>query len=125
MSEDVKRLGKPKKKVVAKVLVEEGLSLREAASVLGLSKDTIARYAKEEVPDKLGQFETRIKEAFGVKEQVVAAKALARIDERIATAKISEALEVYKTMMGKGQDKGPVVPIQINNLINEDRERFK
>lgn len=118
---DPKLLSKSKKKVVAKVLVDEELSYRDAGSILGLSKDTIARYIREETPENLRQFETRIKEAFTIRESIVAAKALARIDKQVTTAKISEALEVYKTMTGNNTEHPQ---INIFNMVEKDRQKY-
>jgi predicted transcriptional regulator len=98
---NLKLLPKPEKKVVAKVLTGKGFSLRMIGEMLGVSKDTVSRYSDNPTPDELIQFETEIESHFKIKENIVAAKALARMDEKMTTSRINEALDVYKVMRGK------------------------
>ena len=114
MNQDLTNLPKSKKKVVAKVLSEKELSLSQIGTLLGVDPSTAMRYRNAEVPEKMQEFAMKIREAFEMKEQVVAAKALARIDESMARARIGEALEVYKVMMGKDR---PQTNIRVNNII--------
>ena len=115
MREDLSRLPKSKKKVVAKVLSENEMSLRNIGTLLGVSKDSVNRYIDDPTPDSLRQYETDVRAAFTMREQVVAAKALARIDESMGRARITEALEVYKVMMGK--DSKVQTNVQVNNFV--------
>lgn len=101
MENDLTKLPKPEKKVISKVLSEKGMTLREIGLLLGCSDATAMRYAQAETPEKLKQFEAEIEQQFKTKEDVVAAKALARLDEKIASSRINEALEVYKAMREK------------------------
>lgn len=55
--DDLKLLPPPEKKVAAKVLIENGYSLRKAEEILGMDKDTVNRYAKQPTPDEMRQFE--------------------------------------------------------------------
>ncbi len=113
---DLKLLPSGEKKVVAKVLRERGFSLRQIEKILGVSDSSVLLYSKLETPDELKQFEAEIEKQFSIKENIIAAKALARMDQKITTAKISEALEVYKTI----KSRGTTVAVQVNNF-NADK----
>lgn len=103
MVKDLQILPKDKIKVAAKVLHEGGLSLSQVATILGVSDSSVSRWDDLPTPDKLQEFELFLRKQFDTKEKIVAAKALSRMDSKMDTARIGEALEVYKVMMNKGQ----------------------
>jgi len=113
MTDNLKMLPPPQKKVAAKVLVNEGYSTRTVEDILGIDHATVARYAKKDTPEALRQFETELIAAFALKEHQIAAKALRRIDTKIESAFIMDALEIYKSMRGKGVAG---VNVQVNNF---------
>lgn len=121
MTQDLKSLPKSKKKVVSKVLEDSGFTLSQIGTLLGVSPPTAMRYADGEVPDSLKEFEMKIKEAFTMKEQMIAAKALARMDEAMARARISEALDVYKVMMGKDSKNQTNVQVNVTPILGDKK----
>lgn len=124
---DLKLLSPPEKKVISKVLKNKGFSLRMIASLLDVSPATAMRYSDNPTPEELKQFETEIQEHFSIKEEVVAAKALARMDEKMATSRINEALDVYKVMRGKGETNINVAQNQQTTYIiqtTKDEQEF-
>lgn len=104
--DNLKDLPKHQKKVTAKVLVQEGYSLREVEDILGISDSSASRYAQEETPENLKEFEAKIAKVFRVHEHRIAAKALRRLDDIVPRARVNEALDVYKVMTGKDQKQG-------------------
>lgn len=57
MTDELKKLSPPEKKVVAKVLYDMGWASRKIEGWLGISDDTIRRAAAQPVPEELRQFE--------------------------------------------------------------------
>ncbi len=100
---DLQKLPPPERKVACNVLRRLGFSYGQIGQIVGVPRTTAFDYAQLEVPTDpdLERFRTELEAAFSDYEVILAAKAAARIDETIARAKISEALEVYKTMRGK------------------------
>ncbi len=117
MPDDLKLLPPPEKKVAAKVLVNEGYSTRDVEELLGVDHVTVSRYAKQETPDEMKRFETQLTNIFAIKEHQIAAKALRRIDSKIDTAIIMDALEIYKSLRGKNVSG---INVQVNNF-NADK----
>ena len=113
---DLKLLSPPEKKVVAKVLRNKGFSLRMIEDILGVSDNSALRYSKLETPEELTQFEAEIENQFKIKENIVAAKSLARLDEKIVSSRINEALDVYKVMRGKDN---PLINIENKQNITQ------
>lgn len=124
ISKKIVKLDKRRKKVVAKVGVDYGHSYREIGRLLGLSKDTIGRYAKEEIPSDLRQFETQVKDLFTEQKFVLSARCIARLQELVPRERrISEVVKAAEYAEGISKGGDVTVPIQFN--INEDREKFK
>ena len=61
MTDNLRELPPPEKKVAAKELILNGYSLRQVEGILGIDKDTASRYANQETPEDLRQFETIFK----------------------------------------------------------------
>lgn len=120
--DNLKQLPKPEKQVVAKVLVDKGFSLREVERILGVSDSSVLKYSKLETPEELKQFQAELEVQFKTKESIVAAKALAVMDEKITRARISEALEVYKAMRGNSNQGS--VNVQINNVLEDKKSQY-
>ena len=116
MTNELKTLPKPEKKVAAKVLVNEGYSTREIEELLDADHSSVARWAKLDTPLELKKFEERLCDVFRQREHIVAAKALRRVEETVPRARILEALEVYKNMRGIG---GAAAKIQTPNMSVE------
>lgn len=73
MTDDLKELPPPEKKVAAKVLTEAGYSSRRLEDMLGMDNVSIWRASQEATPDDLKQFETDFQIAIGdMKKQGVA-----------------------------------------------------
>lgn len=113
MTDNLKLLPPPEKKVVAKVLVNEGFSTRDVEEILGVDHTSVSRYAKKDTPEELRRFETELIAVFTIKEHQIAAKALRRLDTKIDSAMIMDALEIYKSMRGKGV-AGQNIALQFN-----------
>lgn len=117
MSKDeLKKLTKPEKKVAAKVMKEEGYSLREIEDILGVSDSAVLRYSREQIPEELKQFEATLKSMFEDKERILAAKAFRRVDNRIDYAQIMDAWQIYKDLRGKGASPQILQQINANKL---------
>lgn len=101
MTDDLKTLPPKEKRVASKVLINEGYSTREVEEILGVDHSSVSRYAKQDTPEELQQFETKLINIFRQTEHRIAAKALRRLESTIDRARINEALEVYKEMKGK------------------------
>lgn len=121
MPNDLKLLPPPEKKVACSVLQKLGFSYRQIGEIAGVSKDSAQRYAVVPIPDDMRQFETNLNLAFKDFENVLAAKAMTRMDETIARARIGEALEVYKAMKG---EKASATNVQINNIIGDKKQEY-
>lgn len=118
MIEELAQLPPPEKKVVAKVLYRRGYSTREIEDILeGVSDSSVLRYAEMETPDELKQFEAKIEQSFADRELRVAAKSLRRIEDKIPSAQIKDALAVYQAMRNK-----PNAQIAIQNNMTIDFE---
>lgn len=76
-------LTKAEEKVAAKVLIEQGYSSREIEQWLGVSDSSALRYAKEETPEALTQFEAEFKEAIEEKKKEGLGMVMKRIQEII------------------------------------------
>lgn len=120
MIDSLKELPSIEKKVAAKVLYHRGFSLRQVEKILGVSDSSVLLYSKLETPEELKQFQADLELQFKDKEQIVAAKALARMDEKISTAKITEALDIYKVMSGRDNN----IAVQVNNITAEKQQKY-
>jgi len=120
---DLKLLSPPEKKVASKVLRNRGFSLRQIENILGVSDSSALLYSKLETPEELTQFQAELEKQFTIREDIVAAKALSRIDNKMATARINEALDVYKVMRGKEQGGG--VMVNIKQEFQKEAEEYK
>jgi len=123
MVSDLSKLPGPQRKVAAKVLYNEGYTLREIEEIVGYDHTYIADLAKLDTPEKLEGFEKRLINIFQQTENRIAAKSLKRIEERIPYAKIDEALDVYKAMRGK---ESPIISQQFNKfeVVNQDGKQI-
>jgi hypothetical protein len=119
MTSDLSKLPPPQRKVAAKVLWEEGYTLRQIEDIVGYDHSYIADLAKLDTPEKLEGFEKRLLDIFRHTENRVAAKSLKRIEEKIPFAQIDEALDVYKAMRGK---ETAIISQQFNKfeVVNQD-----
>jgi predicted transcriptional regulator len=61
MTTDLKQLPPPEQKVAAKVLQQSGYSTKRMGELLGIDRTTAWRYAQEQTPEELQQFETDFK----------------------------------------------------------------
>jgi hypothetical protein len=121
MTDDLKLLPPPQAKVACSVLDRLGFSYGQIEKITGVKRVTAWRYAKAPIPEDMKHFESELNDMFSDMETIVAAKALARLDEKMAIAKISEALEVYKIMRNKQDAK---VGIQVNTMISDMKNKY-
>lgn len=120
---DLKELPAPEKKVVAKVMTEQGFSSRKIEEITGIDHATVARYAKEQTPDDMIQFETEFAGIVRDKKNKILYKGLDRIEALIPQeAKISEVVKAIETVEGKSNNNSPAV--QVNTFINTKKDEY-
>lgn len=113
MTENLKQLSPPEKKVAAQVLVKNGYSTRTVEDLIGMDHATIAKWAKEETEEGYRQFSTRFEKELNMWKKQGVAMIHKRMQELIPTegkldqlVKAGEYLEGKNTNVNIGQIGG-------------------
>ena len=124
----MKRMGKPKKEVMAKVLRDqEGMTYSDIGEWLGVSNDTARRYALiPQTPEALIEFESN----FAVIVRGMQYEGIAKVNERLLTLlenerKISEVVKAGEYFQGgRAKSEAPNIQVNIANILDKEREEY-
>ncbi len=106
-----------------KALRDLDFTVKEVADLLGISERTVYRLSREEVDAEWQESVTIIKRLVRTKEEQVASKALAMIEEKLPRAQFRELVGLYKVIRELQIGQAPAVANQIN--IDGERITFK
>lgn len=124
---NLKKFGKPKKEVAAKVLREkEGMTYSQIGEWLGISDDTARRYAMiAKTPDSLQEFEVEFsKMVKGMQYEGIHA-VHKRLSELVPNErKISEVVKAGEFYQGGAKSGAPNINVNIANILDKERETF-
>jgi hypothetical protein len=122
MTDNLKLLPPPEKKVAAKVLYNMGWASRKIEKWLGISDDTVLRAAQLPTPEELRQFEAEFTTTInGIKKEGLALT-INQIMKRLPSERRLDTLvKVAEYFEGK---KEPTTAIQINNYLKKEKDEF-
>ncbi|MBC7076717.1 MAG: hypothetical protein H5T92_00150 [Synergistales bacterium] len=123
MKDDLKLLPRPAKVEAVKALKELDFTFEQIAETLGIGVRTAKRYINEQTDEEWHEFSTQVKRLIKVKEEQVASKALAMIEEKMPRAQFRELVGLYKVIREIQIGRMPSVANQIN--IDGERVTFK
>ena len=106
-----------------KALRDLDYTVKEVADLLGISERTVYRLSREELDEEWQKSVSIIKRLVAVKEEQVASKALAMIEEKMPRAQFRELVGLYKVIREIQIGRMPSVANQIN--IDGERVTFK
>lgn len=92
-------------KVTAKAMKEVGFTYDSIGDFLGVSKSTAYRYVKEMSGDDWQQFREFVSKYAIIKESGVLFKVLDMLDSQMSSAKYSELVSLYQTILRRRDDK--------------------
>lgn len=99
MEENLSLLDKDRKQVIAKSLLDLNYSATEISRLLEIDRSTVYRYSKEPTPEELLQFATEFKTALMVKQHLILAKVLRKIEVMVdKTLDFNAVLKAYEIM---------------------------
>jgi predicted transcriptional regulator len=97
ISENLTILNKDQKQVVAKSLMDLNYSATEISRLLDIDRTTVYRYSKEPTPEDLQQFATEFKTSLMMKQHLILAKIIRRIDQLVdRTFDLKGLLKAYE-----------------------------
>ena len=102
MTEELKALPPPEKKVAAKILYQMGWGSRKIEEWLGVSDSSVVRYKDEQTPEDLKQFEAEFEAAIRDMKQQGVAMAQKRLLELIPKERrIDQVVKAAEYLEGK------------------------
>ena len=124
----MKRMGKPKKEVMARVLkYNEDMTDSNIGKWLGVSDSTARRYAvATKTPDSLVEFERE----FALIVRGMQYEGIAKVNERLLTLlenerKISEVVKAGEYFQGgRAKSEAPNIQVNIANILDKEREEY-
>lgn len=106
MKNSLTELPPPEKKVAAKALYRLGWGSRQVEKMLGISDDSVRRYAQEATPDELRHFEAEFNRAIGDMKREGIAIAQQRLHELIPKERrIDQVVRAAEYFEGKNQQQ--------------------
>lgn len=116
MKNKLEELPTPEKKVVAKTLILNGYSSRKVEDILAIDHNTALRYAEEETPEDLRQFETIFKNRLEDQKKIGIDLVHKRLIELIPRERRIESIVKAGEFLDGRNIQGNT-NIQINNVI--------
>ena len=113
---EIKKLPKPAKVAATKALSELDFTQQQIAEILGIGERSVFRYLREETDERWRAFGENIKKLIRIKEEEIAAKCLAQIEEKMPKAKFYELVGLYKTIRELQKPTTPLVAQQFGNI---------
>jgi len=112
-----KNLSKPAKQAIVKAYTDLGFSIRKIAEIMGVGKNTVARYQKAELEEEWRQFSDTIKKIYLEQSFELAELAYKKIKEKIDKAKFYELVGLYKTVRELQQTQTKQEGVNIDKAI--------
>jgi len=112
-----KNLSKPAKQATVKAYTDLGFSIRKIAEIMGVGKNTVARYQKAELEEEWRQFSDTIKKIYLEQSFELAELAYKKIKEKIDKAKFYELVGLYKTVRELQQTQTKQEGVNIDKAI--------
>jgi hypothetical protein len=124
--ENTSRISKKKKQVIASVLRNLNISVKDISIMLGVHRATIYRYSKYSTPTELQHFATEIKSMFLIKQNLLLAKCLAQLDNLLPQQTDLRSLIMAIKVLSDGINNTdiPIEVVQEPKNTPEQLEKF-
>ncbi|MBM4402225.1 MAG: hypothetical protein FJ044_03210 [Candidatus Cloacimonetes bacterium] len=107
-----KELSKPAKIAATHALKELDFTYEQIAEILGIGIRSAKRYITEVTDKQWHEFGTNIKKLISIKEEEIASKALALIEEKMPKAQFRDLVGLYKIIRELQRGQPPLVAQQ-------------
>lgn len=122
MTDNLKELPPPEKKVAAKVLYDMGWSSRQIESWIGIDNVTVIRASEQPTPEALKQFETEFTIAIQSEKMKGIAIGVKRLLELIPKERrVDQVVKGLEYFEGRNN---PNIAIQVNNVTSEKQQKY-
>lgn len=123
MTDNLKQLPPPEKKVAAKILILNGYSSRKCEEILGIDNVTAIRYAELPTPDDLKQFETIFNAYIAENKQKGIDLVYKRLLELLPRERRIESVVKAGEFL-EGRREASNVAVQVNTFIQKEKDEF-